>query len=221
MYEQLVAPSYADQFATVFSNQQVLMTRIMNVEQLIKNQSKEIKERLDLILAIVSGGAEKNAAAAVDEAEPDWNFDQINNEDELTAFVHKLESGEGAKLVIAFAAKIGKKANTERSRMDCALQIDRLIFTRAFWTKTAWSGGRPTKNTENAVNPDGEPATELKFAFSKHAVFINFFNKLVKGSTGDILTDEAMKLFAQGRSRNSFYEPKTNQSAASRSRAKQ
>lgn len=185
--------------AAIFQNQKMIFHRVLNVEQCMKSANDKLKAIMELL--------EKNGPNNP-TLNHIWSFERIANEAELSAFeVKVMDAVFKAEIVAKFVTKVGQKPNTSRSRMDCALVLNNLMFDPTFWTQTAWTGGRS--------------ATVEKFAFCKHDIFIKFFNQLLVALTGSIFTDDEMKTFIQSRSRNSNYERTTNRVPATRVRSKQ
>lgn len=168
----------------------------------------EIKELLKTNMCRQQG--EQSAAT-----QAGWSFKLIATESDLLAFEDEIASEPfKTDLISKIVAKIGAKPNTARARIDCAYALDKIMLESTFWCGTAWTGSRQKATAEEAAD------VKKKFAFCKHAKFIAFFNQLLMALTGSIFTDDEMKQFVQGRTRNSSYERTTDRTPAARSRAK-
>lgn len=157
-----------------------------------------------------------------------WKFQKISNEKDLIAFEAEIGNNHcfRAECITNFVQTLGKMVgDTAKIRKDCALLLDREIFANEFWTYTAWTGGRVSRKRKSISGNTPKHANKFdsldilaakKFAFSTHIEFIEFFKQTIKAMTSSTLTNDEMKNFVQERSKNSFYEPKTNRKPSSK-----
>lgn len=214
-------------FRKILSNQR---TQIKNQEKIYGKMSA-LSHKVDQIskrLNEIDNGSKSKAIVETLPNLPDvWHFPMINSEQELIGFEKNIEQNPDfrTECVKGLIDSVGLQPG--RTNNDCALILDRRIFSNSFWTATAWTGGRAKKRkvasdnsdesgVQSALDGDSEENTEhvedrnVKFAFSVHKTMINFIQQVIAGITKTSMSDTEVKIFVQSRSRNAFYEPKTD-----------
>ncbi|KAF5278515.1 hypothetical protein FQR65_LT15664 [Abscondita terminalis] len=117
-----------------------------------------------------------------------WKFTVIASEEELINFEKKIDSDASflLKCIQDFIENIDNQHTSAGKKCyDCALLLDRHIFTNAFWSQTAWTGELSTRkqqfttnDTENDIQEKDDESIEnvsgKKFTFSKHKAPVCF-----------------------------------------------
>lgn len=222
----------------ILENQSQLLSHVLDLKNGIKNLSSDFEKLKGKLKGKFP--VETDPLPQQEPTIPElWKFTKIQNEKDFIDFQNRIEVDQTFKNECIIKMKDGVGSMVGISCYDCALKLDRIIFTNNFWTSTAWTGGRnkakkrkidsadqntddtdqnadenTDHNANNAQNEQLEESSEessnnSKFAFSKHQRFMEFFKQLILYVNGQTLTDDDYKKFVQSRARNSFYQPKT------------
>lgn len=171
----------AEILKTFVSNQKFIMdnqTFIMNCHQSLVKDIIDVKKLLNEIYNRVenSKSAQPNSKSVHVEEQP-FTFNKIVDESSLNAFEEIIQNAEyRSNLIDHLVACIGKN-HRDLTHRNMALQVDRKVFDRLFWTTTAWSGGRST--TEGPK----------KFSLSSHKVFLSFLKDTIQKICGSMISD--------------------------------
>lgn len=155
----IVAVTYPDQTVSaanettallkkIIENQANLVSHVLDLKQNLKNLTTEFNNFKTKTL-------ESSAVSNIAQKEPSivpelWKFTKLDCENDLIEFEKKIQTEHAFKhdCLTRLKSEIGSVAG--KTSYDCALMLDRIIFTNKFWSSTAWTGGRKAKK-RNAV----------------------------------------------------------------------
>lgn len=199
----------------ILNNQTALMSnqKIMyeNQMQLVKSVYDVRQSMFEMLKKLTDNPKDGNSAQQAKRPQTTLSsFAKIVDLNTLEGFENKITEDENYRndLLGDLVAAVGKN-HTDMSHANMALKLGRKIFHDGFWKETAWTGGKQRL-------PDGQP---LKFAFSRHIVFISFFKECIREICGTTISDSNLVLYVKGRTKNAQYERKTNRETSSRKRA--
>lgn len=151
----------------IIENQANLMQHVLDVKRCLQNLTKDVENLKNRNTeSVPSSVVEKDSKEVPDI----WKFPKIGNQQELLDFENKIEVDLPFKNVCLNGLKKEIGPVTGKGNHECALMLDRLIFTNEFWSSTAWTGGRKkakremnasmsTDATESASSPDVQTGT--------------------------------------------------------------